>query len=91
MYKTDKSDRGIFMVRKMHCARRTERARPGSKHNKPNCAAWKYINESQLEVFLYLSYISGEGFLNKVVNEQNVEIPLTFFAGKSFPRINKSN
>ena len=38
MYKTDKSDRGIFLVRKMHCARRTERARPGSKHNKHRVA-----------------------------------------------------
>ena len=42
-------------------------------------------------IFLYLLYMSREGFLNKVVNEQNVEIPLTFFAGKSFLRINKSN
>ena len=51
----------------------------------------KKFPRKRRRVFLYLSYMSGEGFLNKVVNEQNVEIPLTFFAGKSFPRINKSN
>ena len=50
-----------------------------------------YAKQNYWQKYFCACHICREGFLNKVVNEQNVEIPLTFFAGKSFPRINKSN
>ena len=37
------------------CARRTKRARPGSRHNKPNCVGWTCVKFVKLDIYLCLS------------------------------------